>query len=64
MKCLGKAATECSQHQHGAESAWEQQPGTGGHQGEDGDPTAPREETGREEGGPVLLWSPSRTQQP
>lgn len=30
MKCLGKAATECSQHQHGAESAWEQQPGTGG----------------------------------
>lgn len=30
MKRLGKAATERSQHQHGAESAWEQQPGTGG----------------------------------
>lgn len=32
-KCSGKAATERSQHQHGAESAWEQQPGTGGTRG-------------------------------
>lgn len=50
MKCLGKAATECSQHQHGAESAWEQQPGTGGHPGRMETPQHPERRRGGKRG--------------
>lgn len=50
MKCLGKAATERSQHQHGAESAWEQQPGTGGHPGRMETPQHPERRQGGKRG--------------